>query len=101
MQAAPVIAVDKALLDLLAGYGYSELRQLATGEIAGLRQFLFTSGVVVGLDAAGYRTRYCFERHADALAALQAWDGHGDPGGPWIKRKGRDAEYLNPSIGKL
>lgn len=100
MQAAAV-GVDEALLTLLAGFGYSDLRVLPTGEVAGLRGFLFTSGLVVGLDRAGYRTRYCFEHREDALAALAGWDGQGDPGGPWIKRKGRDAEYLNPAIGEL
>lgn len=100
MQVAAV-GLDEALFKLLAGYGYSELRVLPTGEVAGLRNFLFTFGLVVGLDRAGYRTRYCFEHRADALSALEGWDGQGDPAGPWIKRKGRDAEYLNPAIGEL
>ncbi len=81
-------------------HGYTDLVVLPTGELAGLLKFMFTYGVMTGLHPMGYRTRYCFEHHDDALAALQAWDGEGDPGGPWIKRKG-DVEYLNPAIRDL
>lgn len=87
----------QALLSELTEYGYTDLRVLPSGEIAGCLEYLFTSGLVVGMTGAGYRTRYCFEHTEDAKAALEGWDGSGDPSGPWIKRKG-DKEYLNPKL---
>lgn len=70
--------------------GYENLREFPDGVIAGISQMMFTTALVVGLDEAGYQRRYCYERKADAVAALDAWDGSGDPSGPWIKEKPSD-----------
>ena len=75
--------------DLMYAEGYVMLRKLPSGEWAALRKFMFTIGLVVGLDLCGYRTRYCYASPVQAFAALQRWDGQGDPPGPWIKEKGR------------
>lgn len=87
----------------LHSLGYTELRVI-DGKLCGLQRFLFTTGLVVDLDADGYERRYCYERHEDAEAALAAWDGAGHPPGPWIKLKGRldgcRVELLNPEIAK-
>jgi hypothetical protein len=69
--------------------GMKYLRKLPTGEWVGLRDFMFTTGLLVGVDMTGYRTRYCYAKEDDALQALLLWDGTGDPEGPWIKEKGR------------
>jgi hypothetical protein len=78
-----------------AELGYEAVRKLDTGEWAGLMRFMFTTGLVVGLDSFGYRTRFCFKHRSDALASITAWNGSGDPPGPWIKEKGR-VERSNP-----
>ena len=78
--------------------GYTDLHMRA-GKLCGLHRYLFTCGLVVGLDDMGYSHRYCYERHEDALAALKAWDGAGHPPGPWIKRKGAGGDLLNPAFG--
>lgn len=75
---------------------YANVRELETGELAGLSLMIVTVGLVVGLEESGYRGRYCYERYEDAKAALEAWDGEGDPSGPWIKYKGRGGERLGP-----
>lgn len=98
--AAEAVGQDQDLADWLTESGYTDLRRLPTGELAGVMRYLFTGGVVVGLTAGGYRTRYCYPTLEEAQQALAAWDGHGDPAGGWIKRKG-DREYLNPKIGNL
>ena len=54
-----------------------------------VQSMLFTAGLFVGLDARGYRIRYCYPNLAAAIAALSRWDGRGFPPGPWIKEKGR------------
>jgi hypothetical protein len=81
--------------DQLKELGYAMVRQLSTGEWAGLRRMLFTVGLFVGLDETGYRTRFCYEDAGSAFIALVTWDGRGDPCGPWIKEKGR-VERHNP-----
>ena len=66
---------------------YAPRKVLSTGEQAGISDYAYTAALVVGLCEGGYRTRYCYETRAQAEAALQAWDGTGDPPGPWIKQK--------------
>jgi hypothetical protein len=81
--------------------GYTHLRKI-NGQMCGLQQFMFTVGLMVGLDEKGYERRYCFERHEDAADALMRWDGNHHPDGPWIKCKGRmhgmPVDMLNPSL---
>jgi hypothetical protein len=71
------------------------VRLLPSGEWACLHQFVFTVGLLVGVDEQTYRTRFCYESIGDACAALMSWDGSGDPPGQWIKEKGR-FERSNP-----
>jgi hypothetical protein len=84
------------LMQTLEANGYMEIRRFASGELGALHPQLFTVAVVVGLHDTGYRTRYCYEHFNDAQAALQAWNGKGDPPGPWIKQKPEDR--LNPEF---
>ena len=69
---------------------YSPIRSLPTGVNAGIQDMVYTAGLFVGMDENGYRTRYCYATRAQAEAALNAWDGKGDPPGPWIKQKPED-----------
>lgn len=87
-----------SLRQRLVGDGYSELRVLPSGPIAGLLRYVFTWGLVVGLARDGYQRRYCYEHRADALADLLAWDGKDHPSGPWIKCKGSGIDLLNPKL---
>lgn len=82
----------------LEDVGYSDLRVMPAGQLCGLKKFIFTSGLMVGLNPISYERRYCYEFESDARAALALWDGMGHPTGPWIKCKGRNIEFLNPEI---
>lgn len=73
------------------GMGYSDVRQLPDGSWAGITRLMFTYAILSGLNAWGYEDRWCFEREADARAALAAWDGEGDPGDKW---------HRNPTTGR-
>lgn len=75
--------------------GYANIRRLPNGELIGTQRMMFTTGLFVGLTASGYRTRFCYEHEGEAVAACRAWDGRGDPPGPWIKEK--PADRLNPN----
>jgi hypothetical protein len=82
------------LIEQAVGLGYSPARRLPNGEMAGVTPMLTTFALFVGLTARGWRTSYYYEHKADAEAALAAWDGAGDPPGPWIKQK--PEERLGP-----
>jgi hypothetical protein len=84
------------LKNFLTEQGYTHLRRLPDGRLCGLMSFIFTSGLMVGLSYDGYLLRYCFEHEEDALQALESWDGHDDPSGPWIKAKGAGKDRLGP-----
>lgn len=86
-----------ALWASLAENGYRVPRMLPSGEVAAIRNMVYTCGLFVGLDLTGYRTRFCYPDAIAALWALMQWDGSGDPPGNWIKEKGR-VERANPNI---
>lgn len=77
------------LLDYLQSQGYSCITNVGG--------FIFTTGLVVGLDMFGYEGRYCFENLSDATEALLTSDGTGHPSGNWIKYKGQSGEFSNPN----
>jgi hypothetical protein len=84
----------------ILAYGYLCPRKLESGEWIAIVRYLFTFGLVVDIREFGYRTRFCYARWDEALAALLSWDGVGDPPGPWIKELGR-VERTNPSVLKF
>ena len=75
--------------------GYYSIREISDKGICGLRKFVFTTGLIIGMDMVGYKGRYCYSSAKDAQKALDEWDGTGDPGGPWIKYKGLGGEREN------
>lgn len=83
----------------IVGLGYFTPRLMPTGEWAAIGRYLFTYGLVVGIDERSYRTRFCYRLRQDAEMALEDWDGTGDPPGKWIKEKG-EIERSNPAMFK-
>jgi hypothetical protein len=66
----------------------------------------FTAAIIAGRmgDFSSYEDRWCYHSIGDALAALLAWDGHGEPTG-WHRHPGTGRrrpegdpaqEYINP-----
>ena len=86
------------LHDSLTIDGYRMLREIPGRGITGIFRFVFTTGIVTGIDEFGYTRRWCYENHADAVQALNTWNGEGDPPGDWIKSKGDGGEYSNPKL---
>jgi hypothetical protein len=66
--------------------GYKHPRPLPGGRYAAIWRLAFTHAIIVGRigDRAGYDDRWCFNTYAEALIALEAWDGQGEPIG-WIR----------------
>lgn len=68
--------------------GYAHVCRL-NGKIVGLGPFIYTVGIVVGMDETGYECRYCYHNAADAQAALFKWMTSDDAEpSDYIKRKG-------------
>lgn len=77
---------------------FLDIRVLAIGgKVVALQRFIYTTGLLVGVDEYSYTHRYCFPNYADAREAFATWAGAGDPPGNWIKRKGLGGEYANPN----
>ncbi len=88
-----IIMVDEKTI---IAFGYESPRRLASGEWAAIMRFLFTTGLIVGIEELGYRTRFCYRTREEALEALSSWNGTGDPPGEWIKEKGNEGDRDNP-----
>lgn len=77
-------------------------KKMPDGSTCALYRFIFTTGLLVNYNpdemSEMYTGRYCYQSHRDALDALEAWDGQGDPPGRWIKYKGRGGERSNPNL---
>ncbi len=58
------------------------------GEIVALGPFLFTVGIIVGMDETGYRCRYCYDTEHEAMIGLLSWIGSADeePSGYIVKK---------------
>ena len=93
-----MVMEKQILIAYLKSEGYSDIREIPGRGICGLRDFIFTTGLVIGMDETQYYGRYCYSSKDDALKALNEWEGDGDPSGPWIKYKGYPGERSNPLI---
>jgi hypothetical protein len=86
--------------------GYSLPVPVANNRWLAVQRQAYTTGLFLidDGDLAGYRCRWCFASDSQAVASLLTWDAEGDdPGGPWIKQKGRDSrgqpvDRLNPRL---
>ena len=77
--------------------GYEYLLEVPNRGLCGIKRFLFTYGLVYGLDATGYNGRYCYPNFEESILALATWSGEGNPpDNKWIKHKGRDVDECNP-----
>ena len=80
----------------LISEGYTHLKYVEGWGWCGLRRFIFTTGLCVGLGEQNLLFRYCYKNFADAAIALVSWDGKDNPPDEyWIKRKGIGGDYRN------
>lgn len=81
---APEVAFAKGqFVGWLHLNGYRFIRDLGDGRYACLKQFLFTTAIITGRwgDQGMYEDRWCYHDAVLALAALERWDGQGEPTG--------------------
>lgn len=72
--------------------GYYSLKEIPNKGLCGLMDFVFTTGLVIGINEIGYFGRYCYSSKEEAVKAFNEYNGEGDPTGPWIKYKGEGGE---------
>lgn len=65
----------------------------------GITRMCKTWALIVGIGEDGYAFRYCYEDFDECMLDLMFWDGKNDPIGPWIKKKGKGFDDLNPTFG--
>jgi hypothetical protein len=83
--------------------GYKDIKLLSPTKWAAINQFMFTHAIIVGTvgNRTEYDDRWCYHDYKSAKAALDAWDGTGEPQG-WHRHpptgRRREAgmeEYIN------
>ena len=79
---------------------YLNLTEIPGRGFCAIHKYLYTTGLLYGLDFLGIQGRYCYETPWEACEALLLWDGKEDPPGNWIMHKGRNGEYSNPKYVK-
>jgi len=48
------------------------------GELVALAPFIFTTGIICGMDETGYKHRFCYHTENEAMIALLQWIGNAD-----------------------
>lgn len=86
---------ELVLIEYLKTEGYYQFKKLPNKGICGLQNFVFTTGIVIGLTPIGYYGRYCYSSQSEASHELINWDGQDDPKGNWLKYKGEGGEREN------
>lgn len=93
---------DGQLKNILTDFEYFNLCE-HEGIVYGLSNYMFTTGIVVGLTKFFYERRYCYPDLRSASDGLIQWaarDFKDHPPGPWIKvkgsYKGEPIDELNP-----
>lgn len=81
---------NETLVAYLATQGYTHVRVLPDGTIAGLVELMFTTGLCMGLNETSWQKRYCFEQRSDAMDALQGLTSLTDEPSGWIARRPQD-----------
>lgn len=91
---------NEKLKEYLEKEGYFDIKVI-NGVYCGLYRFIFTTGLVVGLDFYGYNHRYCYNTNAEAKEALSKYvDTNEHPPGNWLKRKGNGGDLPNEAYVK-
>lgn len=74
---------DLAFLQWLIEQGYHRPRPIGGGRYAAIRPLAFTHAIITGPigDFTGYENQWCYHSLDAARAALDAWDGVGEPAG--------------------
>lgn len=92
---------DLSFLQFLKENGYLHVRPTTPGRWAAVMPLMYTHAIITGRmgDEIGYDDRWCFSSMEKAKAALDVWDGTGEPQG-WHRHpdSGRRREHGDASL---
>lgn len=54
-----------------------------------------------GRDGVTYDDAWCFVKPSDGIAAVEHWDGEGDPPGPWFRNIGTGRRREHDASGRI
>jgi hypothetical protein len=97
-QTADRVAAEEWLQRFAGEAGYLYARLLSDTRWAAVAPFLATSGILTGEVGNGwtYDQRWCYRSVTGAAAALEAWDGEGDPEG-WHRHLPSNRRVAGPA----
>ncbi len=77
----PGLSAELEYMQFLLNQGYSDPKPIAGRRIAFIMPLMFTHAIIVARigDEYSYDDRWCYHAYASAKAALDAWDGVGEP----------------------
>lgn len=77
------LAAELAFMAWLKEQGYEAPRPIGNGCWAAVYAYVLTHAIITGRihDYACTENRWCYSSREKALAALEAWDGKGEPTG--------------------
>lgn len=80
---------------------YMHVSLINQNQYVALNPYIYTWAIIVGTvgNYENFDNRWCYHSYADALAALMAWDGVGEPEG-WHRHpaSGRRRENGDPNL---
>jgi hypothetical protein len=84
------VPADLAFLHWLTEMGFLHPRPIPGGRWAAVQPKLYTHSISIGRigDESGIDDCWCYPTRAEAEAALEAWDGTGEPEG-WMRNPTR------------
>ncbi len=71
--------ISENFLQFLNGEGYSHVKVMSDGNVCAIFDFIFTTAIISDIDQNGYGDRWCYHDKSVAIAALEAWNGTGEP----------------------
>lgn len=73
--------MSEKMRHVCAAHGYTDYREFPNGRDACIVRLAYTHAILADITYWGYEDRWCFHNYAAAKAALDAWNGEGEPQG--------------------
>lgn len=77
------------LIFVCAANEYRDAQFKGEAGIVAIARFIFTHAIISQVNLSGYEDRWCYHTYEKAKAALDAWDGTGEPRG-WHRHPNTD-----------
>lgn len=90
MNTKPIETPEEIMFSYLHSMGtYLDMQVKGEAGIVSIHPLIFTHAIVSGMNLSGYEDRWCYRTYEMAKAALDAWDGTGEPKG-WHRHPDTD-----------